>query len=311
MTPPALAIITPSFRNDYAMAATLCRSIDDHLQADHEHLLIVPDRDLDLFAPLQGPRRRVISERALLASYGLRPLPLPVRIPGLGRLRLRQQWWCRGVGRVSGWVTQQIIKLSACDLTRAEILMFIDSDVTLVRPLRLESVLREGGRLLLHRQPLPASPEEHVRWCLTARELLGIPTDAPPQWDYIGNLITWRAGNLRRLQSRIAEIQGEAWPRALARRRTLSEYMLYGIFCEELLGLEASGHRAEPSRLTYSVWTADTMPAEPGLLGPLEDEQIAIHLQSTLPIDAATRARLIQSVSPTPPSGRHLPHEYH
>jgi hypothetical protein len=48
---------------------------------------------------------------------------------------------------------------------------------------------------------------------------------------------------LLKLQARVAG-GGEptAWLRAVGRSLTFSEYMLYGVFVDEVLGLDASGH---------------------------------------------------------------------
>lgn len=291
-----VAVVTPSYRNDLPLAEDLCASIDRYLPAGTEHLLMVPHRDLARFGHLAGPSRRVVSESRLLEPHGLWALPLPtrVRIPPLIDRRIRQQWWCRGVGRVSGWITQQLVKLSACDATDAEVLMFIDSDVMLFRPMDLQPLAEDP--VALHRVPLRADLPEHRQWCLAARELLGVHDAAEPASNYIGNLVTWRSANVRQLRERIATVCGEPWTRAIARRRDFSEYILYGVYCDDVVGTRAAGHVAAPSPWTHSIWTADAMPDARSFASEIEPSHVALHVQSTVPMALRTRRRFLQDV---------------
>ena len=141
-----IAIITPSYQNDFSLATALCRSMDAMVSGDWVHHLIVPRRDLSLFRALEGPRRRVQAKEDIVSAHGYRSLPLPrrIRIPGLIDRRFKEQWWVPGAGRTSGWLVQQIIKLSAPDFTPAETLVFIDSDVQFVRPCAVEDLTGRG-----------------------------------------------------------------------------------------------------------------------------------------------------------------------
>ena len=294
--PTKVALVTPSYRNDFDMAVDLCRSVDEFFEGDFEHILIVPQRDMAMFAGLTGPRRRVITQQSVLAEQGFTNLPLPtqIRIPPFIDLRLRQQVWCRGVGRISGWVTQQLIKLSASNLSDAEVILFLDSDVLLFRPLSAER-LRRGGRTDLHRAPMRDDLQEHHGWYRTAREVLGLRDPSPPPFNYIGQLITWDRSNLLRLHRHISEACGEPWQRALARRRNFAEYILYGVFCDEVLGA-ASGHAAQPSALTHSVWTDATALNAQAVREGLQDTHVALHIQSTLKLPIEQRRHLLRAV---------------
>ena len=67
MSSLSVAIATPSYSGDFERCRLLCASIDRFVSGHAVHYLLVEDRDLELFAPLAGPRRQVIPESALLA----------------------------------------------------------------------------------------------------------------------------------------------------------------------------------------------------------------------------------------------------
>jgi hypothetical protein len=294
---PAFALVTPSYANDFELAADLCRSIDQHVTGDYEHILIVPEGDLALFGKLRSTRRHVYSEKQLLAPYGLARMPLPTRVavPLFKPLRFRPQWWCKGVGRISGWVTQQLIKLSAADLTTAPVLVFIDSDVQFIRPMDTTALLAPSGVPWLHRAQLPDNLPEHRKWYRTAQRLLALPPDAGPAYNYVGNLIAWQTELVRAMQGRISEVQGEPWQRAVARTRYLSEYMLYGAHAAATRdGLLPGPFRQSP--LTCSVWTSNTRVLATDVVAALRPEHVALHLQSTLSLPLSERRGLCKQV---------------
>ncbi len=298
---PRFALITPSYRNDYERAVDLCTSIDRFVEGDFEHLLVVPERDRVRFGALCSTRRRLVTDAQVLGNYGLRELPLPTRLwlPLLGNVRFRQQWWYPGIGRVSGWVTQQLVKLTASELTAAETLLFIDSDVLLIRPFALARLLTADGATRLHRQPMPSIPAEHQHWHRTAHRLLGIPERNAPMFNYIGNLIAWRRATLLELRRRIEHVNGEPWHRAIARAGTVSEYMLYGVFVSEALAdahSPAHAHDCQPRVLAHSVWRPDQWRSAAALAAGIEPQHVALHLQSTLPVTDAARRALIGDI---------------
>jgi Family of unknown function (DUF6492) len=309
VNPPDFAIITPSYRNDCELAAELCRSIDQHVRGAYHHFLIVPQRDLALFAALASPARTVLTQESLLRPHGLFRLPLPrrLRLPPLLDRRVHDQWWCRGVGRVSGWFAQQLVKLASADITQAQNLLFIDSDIVLFRPLALQS-LHTRGRLNLHQGPLQAHMTEHRRWLHIARELLGLAGRGPELHNYVGPVVAWRRANLLLLHERIAALQSGPWMRTVLRQPTLSEYMLYGVFCTEVLG-DAGGHRVAASRLTRSVWTVQEDLAPEHIARGVLDDHVALLVQSTIPISAEQRRRILHAVQ-AKASSRCVPAEH-
>ncbi|HZG38709.1 MAG TPA: DUF6492 family protein [Nodosilinea sp.] len=82
--------------------------------------------------------------------------------------------------------------------------------------------------------------------------------------NYIGNLISWRQSNVTALRDRLEHLWGQPWLETLARSKTLSEYILYGVFVDQVLG-NTAGHFYDWSPLCHEYWESD----------PLDDRQLA------------------------------------
>lgn len=295
MMTPDITVVTPSYRNDFELAVDLCRSLDVHFQARFDHVLIVPERDLALFSRLASAHRRVLTKEDVLRAHGFRKLPTPsrVRIPGLVDLKFREQWWCAGVGRVSGWVVQQIVKLSAPDFTAAPVLLFIDSDVYFFKDF-------DAGRLYsdefvkLHRYATGSELATHQGWYHTALRLLGVTRDAPPMMNYIGSLVAWRRDVVLALRRRLETVNGQDWRRVIAECRSISEYILYGAYCA--VAPQGTGHVFEDLRLAHALWTPGTEADIPKVAAAVRDEHVAIHVQSTMPLTVKRRRELIGAI---------------
>ena len=296
MTSPRVALITPSYRNDFELARDLCRSLDEFSRFEHEHILIVPARDRALFASLAGPKRRVLVREEIIGRHGFHRLPVPTLIPlPFGRtIRLREQYHLKGLGRVSGWLVQQIVKLSAAEFCDAEVFVFADSDVLLFRPFTAD-MLRNGDGLHLQRHVDGRDLETHRTWRATAHRLLGVTQAHAEPFNYIGQFVTWRRPVLERLLERIEAQTGQGWQRAIAQAATVSEYILYGEFIAEGLA-EPSGHVAADRKLYNSVWLPDERIDVEAIAASTQPQHVALHIQSTHPIPIEERRAAVAAV---------------
>ena len=127
MITPSLRLITPSYRRDLEQCRNMCASVD-RFAPDFEHMLIVPSRDLPLFKPLGSSKRTIVAVEDILRSK---------------RLWRKRERWRVGSVRTTGWVTQQIVKIEAARRTGG-IAVFVDSDVTLIRPLTRDHYIKNG-----------------------------------------------------------------------------------------------------------------------------------------------------------------------
>lgn len=291
-----VTIITPTYAADFNNARSLCESMDRFVTFPSRHILVVPASDMRLFQPLAGRVREIISKEAVLHQHGFHKLPVPqrIRLPLLGVRRIKEQWWLRGAGRLSGWLIQQIIKLSAPEITEDEHVLFVDSDVALVRPLKLERLIA-GDAVRLHEHTEGASLETHQRWRRAALELIGTNSDEVPVKNYIGHLIGWRRSVIVRLQQRIEAVTGMDWRLALSRRKDISEYIIYGYFVQQE-GEAKSGHTMASLDLVRSLWVSDA-DAVARFRGTLSPSEVAVHIQSVLAMSDVERAGWIAAMS--------------
>lgn len=281
-----VAFITPSYRNDFELARDLCASLDRFVRFPFEHVVIVPRRDLKLFRVLEGTSRRVVAQETILDAFGFRRLPFPTRlpIPFKGMVRFREQYYLAGVGRVGGWLVQQIIKLASADLTEAPVLVFADSDAVLVRPLDL-GMFRTNGRLTLQQHVRGRENQTHRLWRRSAHELLGIIGSAAEAFNYIGVFIPWDRGVLLKMRKRIEEIHNKKWHQSVVLKRNISEYILYGEYVAHFV--QGGDFAVRDMDLCRSIWSPDDRVSPEILLDGLKPHMVALHVQSTnrLPIE--------------------------
>ena len=288
-------LITCSFRGDLEVCRLLCRSLDLNASTDFEHRLYVPRRDLPLFADLATARRRIATQESLLPRWFWKaPMPGPEWRQRLGLPR-RNIYLTPFHGPVRGWIAQQIMKISASLQAESEVVAHIDSDSALVRPLALTQI-HQGGRTRLYAGPVAERHAGHAIWYAQAARLLGLAKADYYASDYIAPLVIWRRSVVQAMTARIEATTGGSWASALAATHHFSEYVLYGVFAEHGLGVEAAGLRKEAPSLCLTRW-ADSFdePAQiERFLDQAEPDQLVCCLQSTLAIALKTRARIFR-----------------
>ncbi len=221
-----LAVITPTFRGDAELFANLHRSVLEFTSEDTVHHILVARRDLEIFRQYEGPRCRVWNTTAMLTA---RYVPVP---RSNLQLNLTKPW-----PPLRGWVMQQTAKIIAAGQVDADLALVIDSDAVLVRPVTADR-FRIDGQLYLHRIDDAVTPdmERHVIWHQVARQLLALPAGPPPPLpDYISPVNVWDPAIVRAMQERVTEVAGRNWMHVFNEQRHISEFMLYGVFVDEVL----------------------------------------------------------------------------
>lgn len=279
-----VALVTPSHRLDLARCELLCDSIDRHVTGFDRHYLIVNNRDVKAFRHLRGSKRSVLAVWRFLPVW-LQHVPL-VRVDNRSVfLSLRSR-------ALSGWHIQQLVKLSAAATLDHEIIAIIDSDNAFVRRFDVGEVA--AGPTPLYHDPGGVTVDTvlHARWLASAHRLLGLPEPALPADDYIGNVIFWRAATVRALLSRIEAVSGTGWVTALARARSIAEFMLYGVYVATD-SVAAAQHRPTTQSFSRSHWGSDTLDAAglAALVAAMEPHEVALHVQSF----AGTPVQLIRA----------------
>jgi len=209
-------------------------------------------------------------------NHILRPLP---RVPA--RTRIAAFNTKRPFRPIRGWVMQQVLKMELSRQLNVDMVLLIDSDVELVRPLN-EAMLRRGGRAMLYRRPgaVDINLPRHMQWHTVARRLLGLPPAQFPAPDYVTSFCVWEPHVIRAMVARIEQVTGRSWMDAITGQRTFSEWTLYGVFAEEVMKYEKEA--LTESSLCHSYWGTVplTMESAAGFIYGIDPDDIAILIQS-------------------------------
>ena len=223
-----LAVLTPSFRGDARLFADLHASVLANTAESVVHHVVVPPSDAHHFRQYEGARCRVYTHRDLLPRYC-------VSVPYAAGLTLnvRRPW-----PPVRGWVTQQIMKMAGTAALEARAVIIADSDAVLLRELTLDAFIRTGRLAHFRRDnAVTGDMERHLLWHNVARRLLGLPgTVSAPAPQYISPITVWDPAVVRSLLAHIAESTGRDWMDAVAGELHVSEFVLYGVFVDDVLG---------------------------------------------------------------------------
>jgi hypothetical protein len=109
--------------------------------------------------------------------------------------------------------------------------------VVLVRPVTAER-FRVGDERLLFRTDdgVHAGMDRHVVWHRVSRELFGLPPEPRlPLPDYVSSFNFWDPAVVREMLARITAATGRDWLDAFTSQLHISEFMLYGVFVDEVL----------------------------------------------------------------------------
>jgi hypothetical protein len=278
-----LAVITPSYAPDVELCRDLNASVLAHTPASTVHYIITPRRDLALFSTLRGPRTEVWSVDRLLPRY-------MIGVP-------RANFWLnlrRPVPPVRGWVMQQLVKLQAAARIEADTLLLVDSDVLFVRPVTAQT-FRQDGLLRFYRKDAGVTERlpRHLIWHDVARNLLGLPHAQAPLPDYVSAFNVWDRRTALALRDRIQQVTGRPWLDAVAAQLHISEFILYGVFVDDILGERANVVPVE-SMLCHSHWDPSPLSLDAAerfaRAVPDEDVAVMISAKSGTPLDVRRTA---------------------
>lgn len=295
---PQANLITCSFRGDLEVCRMLCESVDRFVPETIPHSLYVPRADIPLFADLASPRRTIGAQEDLLPRWFVKlPLPSPEWRRRL-HLPRRNMYVTPYSGLVRGWIAQQIMKIAATARATAEIVTHVDSDSVFIRPLTLEHLARDG-KVRIYRNPEMVPFETHRVWQEAAGRLLDLPPSRYYGAEYIDPLVVWRRSVIQRMIARIAEVSGKDWRVALARTPHFAEYVLYGVYADQVLGLEEAGLMPEAFSLNHARWS-DEFEGPDGVQAFIDDLRpvhVATLIQSTMSTSMAERKAIFERIA--------------
>jgi hypothetical protein len=272
-----MSIITKSYAPDFEMCADLYRSVLNYAPEMTHHHIIVPGSDLKLFNKLVGPRTHIHCDTEFLPKSFI-ALPL-------GNFIINPR---RPIPPVRGWILQQLIKLAAVATSEDDVVLVVDSDVEFIRPFTADIFIRNGV-VRFYRKPkaIDASMPRHIAWQRIARTMLGLaPASSPPYTDYISAMIACDPKIVRRMLAQVTATTGRHWATSIASQLHFSEWILYGVFVDEALGLPTNPFVSDDP-LCRAYWND----------GPLSEHAAIDFLNSVQPTDVAA---MISGASRTP-----------
>ncbi len=238
-----IAIVTPSYAPDFELCRELNASVMTHLPAPMRHYLIVDGKDLKLFQRLESDRTNVIAIEDVIPRAFLK-LAYPPKL-----------WFSRAaMFPAKGWLIQQVAKLSMAWLAEEPVLVNVDSDVRFVRPID-PRLFADDGKTRFYRLPDGVTPMmPHVKWNRNVCRILGIPADTIPPYDYVGNVISWDRRLVLDACARVELVTGTAWHVAFTRARLVSEYFLYGLYLDRVVGRESAPVWTDSRSWCHTYW---------------------------------------------------------
>ncbi len=268
----SISLITPSYRGDRDSCRLLCDSIDRYVTGYDVHYIVIGDEDVDVFAPFEGERRRVVVSSSLLPPLWQLP-----------KWRGRRYWWAPYLRLpIYGWHLQQMRKIAMALAQQSERVMCIDSDNCFCRPFDM-SVLAVEAKIAHYVAPgdVNASRPSHVRWWQNAHRLLGLSAPPLPGDDFISQMVLWERRTVEIMAKQIERTTGLHWWQALARTRHFSEYLLYGVVVANHADLANRHERiSESPCLTYWEGPALDRAGLSAFINGMKPNQTTIAIQS-------------------------------
>lgn len=281
---PSFAVVTPSFAPDLERCRLLAESFVRYAAPYLRHYIVIDRRDARLFAPLAGPRTDIVLKEDVLPGDFL-------QMPALRR------WWLDRERRrfVRGWIVQQITKLAVPRLGDEDVFVFADSDTFFVRDFDPRTTLRDDLVPAFHEEMPHEGEPSVVAWHQVAERLLGLQPAERYRTNYVSQLVTWRRDNVLRLHDHVERVTGRRWWEAIGGCSTVSEYFLYGIFCEKVLG-DGARHYWRDAVDVLAAWSPDRLD-EDGvrqLRGSLRPEHAAVMVSARSETSVALIRRAFQ-----------------
>lgn len=277
-------LITPSYRPDLQRCELMLETAQKQVTGMAGHYLIVDHRDMPFFAHLRSPQVTLVAKEELLPSW-IRQAPWS------------RKWWLSAKTMpVRGWILQQVVKLAVAEHIEADAYCYADSDIAFFRPFDASTLWR-GDQLRFQRETRRGEMLESRRyknWYSLAARYCNMPDQSAITGAYIAQLNTMKRSAMLALMHHLEQAEGRSWMEVLLGTWDFSEYILYGAFVEHVLACE--GHFIPPKLLCHSSWYHDIAHLKdlPAFMDLIDDDHVAIHIQSNLKIESEDYRHLIR-----------------
>jgi hypothetical protein len=277
-------LITPSYRPDLQRCELMLETAHKQVTGMAGHYLVVDHRDMPFFAHLRSPQVTLVAKEELLPGW-IRQAPWS------------RKWWLSAKTMpVRGWIVQQVIKLAVAEHIEADAYCYADSDIAFVRPFDASTLWR-GDQLRFQRETRRGEMLESRRyknWYSLAARYCNMPYQSAITGAYIAQLNTMKRSAMLALMHHLEQAEGRSWMEVLLGTWDFSEYILYGAFVEHVLACE--GHFIPPKLLCHSSWYHDIAHLKdlPAFLDLMDEDHVAIHIQSNLKLNSEDYRHLIR-----------------
>jgi Family of unknown function (DUF6492) len=280
----SFGLITPSYAPDFQRCQLLVRSVHAFVQVPFQHYIIVDRCDYRLFESLKNHYTRVLTVESVLPWW-------------IWQEPLWHKFWLSLKNRpMRNWILQQIVKIAVAQQIEEDVAVFIDSDVTFIRPFDLSRLTRSGA-LRLFRDDIGNETQRqmHHKWHQSASQLLDLPDINPAVPDYIGNLITWKKSNVVQMCDYLEQTSGRGWIETLGNVWNLSEYVLYGTYIDRVLGA-AAGQYADSHNFCHDYWMPENLDDQKlqNWIAGVARDQVAVMISAKAGISVDRYAAMIQ-----------------
>lgn len=273
------AIITASYAPDFPRCKVLCETMDMHASGYECHYILVDVPDVALFKQLEGPKRKIITDRELLPWWLYRP-------PKMLSPKGRRIWVSPLTVPLHGWHVQQIMRIAVAKLISEDGLLYCDSDTAFVKPFDVNSIW-DGETMRLWREDDGAliAKNDHLLWKAQAGRALGIAPEDQLDHNYVCSFVTWKRQTVLDMCAHMEKTHGRSWISIVGSSRKFSECMLYGAYVDATLN--GDGHKAFPVSLCPMHWLnpAPTPEQLDELIAQLGEEEVAFGVQSFIPFE--------------------------
>ncbi|GEM_PF-3004475 len=229
-----ITFFTPSYRGDFDRLVLLRESIRRFYQGAARHLVAVPALEIPYFRDQIGdPDIEFISQESLVD-----PIFYPTSwYRSFQKIFPNQAWRLHRFGGRPGWFVQQVVKLNAACVVDTPVIVILDSDFVFMRQFGDESFLAsDQTRGILYRTEPESESARQRNLMRHSRELLAL-APGPDDHHYIAWPVVWNADWLKKLTIYVEKVHRRPWQTILFEAELFSEYCLYGVFAEEVLGV--------------------------------------------------------------------------
>lgn len=242
----SFALVTPSYVRDFNVCRLLTESVERHVSADIKHYLIVPREDYPLFKELESERTVIKFQEDFLPRW-----ILPFRIATNWYISLRSL-------PIRGWIRQQLVKLAIGEMLPEDTFLIVDSDTFFVKPFSPHDFIR-NGKVSFYCEPLENKLEMQANWQISSAKMLGISDFSSTSDIYVAPFIFWNKRVLQQMFERMTQVNRKSWQQVLCKPLRISEYTLYGVFVDSILGVENAGHFRDETKYTLDYYLESPM----------------------------------------------------